>query len=146
MLHRNIHTVDVTQNAAAQVFYGAGKILDFRDGSAKQLIESSPHHDIVGSDGGQYTGMRKRPSKGFLQLSHSRKDPRINQRIEVLESYDLFAQRFELPKQLDMFFGQKRSVGVSKDFDQRDLKGRKGQRSIESVATTFPLTWDARMA
>ncbi len=52
MLNRHIHTIDVAQNASAQLFHRLGKALDFADGHGEQLVEPCAESDVIRGNGG----------------------------------------------------------------------------------------------
>ena len=67
--------------------------------------------------------MIKRRIQPLLQFAHAPDNTRIDQRVEVAEAGNLFAQRIEAPQQLHMLLGQRRHISIGKNFDQRDFKG-----------------------
>jgi hypothetical protein len=87
---------------------------------AKVLI--SAKNDVVRSDGGEHAGVVEGSSEGLFQFAHPGQNGRVDERVEALEVLNLFAQGFEFAQELDVLFGQERSIGVRQDFDECDLK------------------------
>src|ERR1700691_2737491 len=81
-----------------------------------------------------------------LQLANAGDDARVHERVEILKTICLIKQRAEFTQQLHVLFRKRRNVRFREDFEQRNFKGRKRNRAVESVAAALPLSGNARMS
>ena len=146
VLDGDFHPIDRAQDAAAHFFERVGKGLDLAERLLEELVKTGAKSRVVRGDRGQHAGMVKRRIQPLLQLAHPQDDARIHQRIEVAETRNLFPQGIESAQQLHMLLGQRGHVGIRKNFNQRNFKRRKRQRTIEAITTLLPLAGHTRMA
>src|SRR5439155_10658304 len=146
MFHGYVHAVDGAQNAPALLLQHLRETLDFRSSGAEQRIELLAKGGVVRGNRRQHAGMTERRFQFALEFADTRNYPGFEQRVEIDETFGFLLERTELTQYVDMLFRQVRHVGVGKNFNECDLEWREGQRSVQPVAATFPLTGDTRMA
>src|ERR1700682_5890923 len=146
MFDGDFDAVDRTENAAAKFFKPVREILDFLRGAGEQRMKTIAECGIVRGESGQYSRVINRFAERGLQFPNPRNDAGVHERAEVLKAIRLVEQGAEFAQQLYMIFREYGNVGLRQDFQQRNLKRRQRNRSVEAIATLFPLSSDTRMA
>ena len=79
----DVHAFHVAQNAATLLLQGRGELPYLGGGGMKELIELLAESRIVGSDGGQHSGMVKRRIQRLFELADLGDDLGVQQRVQV---------------------------------------------------------------
>ena len=146
MFDGDVHAFHIAQNRAALFLQGCGEVSYFGGRGVKELVKLFAESRVVGRDRGQHPRMVERRIQRLLELPDPGDDLRLEQRVQVVTVLGLLLQGIEAPQQLHMLLGQRGDIAVGQNFDQRNLEGRKRQRTIEPVAAALPLPGHARMA
>ena len=146
VLDGDVHAFYIAENGAALFLQGSGEFSYFGCSCVKQLVEPLAEGGVVGSDRRQNSGMIEGSIERLFHVPNPSNNPRVQQGVQVGVGQRLLLQRIEAAQHLYMLLGERGHVGVGKNFDQGNFKGRKRQRTIEPITAALPLSRDARMA
>ena len=126
MIDGDVHTFDVTENTSPLLLQSGSELFYFGGGRMKQTVEVLAESGIVGSEGGQHSGVIERRVQRLFEIADPGNDLRIQKGVQVLEGERFLLQGIESPQQLDMFFG-KEGTSVSARISIRAIsKGESG--------------------
>src|SRR5205085_7336683 len=145
VLYCHFDAIHRAQDAAAKLFQPVRKILDLVGRFRKESIESVSESRVVWREGGKDTRVIERIAQRSFEFANPLNDAGIDERIEILKTFRFFEQGTKFTQPLHMLFGEDRSFGLRENLEQCNLERRKGQRSIETVAASLPLSGDTRM-